>query len=252
MKKSILIALICLVLKGYSQQDGAWSFGLQWGFQGNTSEFSGGMETANARFQHNSYGSGALDFLARFDYNNHWMLTGGIGFSSFGFDYALTKNYSLLTGNEENRYCKIRSSFSMVTLPVMVYYKFNPNCKNSKWVIGAGFAQLFTDDAKISASYVDSPEANANANYIASASDSRNDFYTMWRFSVGREKVFKSGSILNASMLFNFGTKTMATSTVSYEVDGESYSHQFTNRGNFIGFRLSYFFKPFYAPKQLK
>ena len=248
MKNAALLLFTLLILSGFSQQDRSWSFGLQCGIQGNGSKLTGGMETANARFRHNSYGSGALDFIVRYDYNKHWMLMSGLGFSSYGFDFALSQNYSLIKDKAEQKLSTLKSQFGTVSIPTMVYYKFNPNCRNVKWLIGAGFAHTLLGGKVVTATFVEGQENNINGNYLNTYASSNGGLSTMFRFSVGREKQFKRGSLLNASFLFNLGLKKIATASVTYVVDGKEYNHEFTNRGNFVGFRLAYFFKPFHKP----
>ncbi len=243
MKKFMIFCLGCLSISSSAQQDRTWSLGAQWGFQGNHSFFSGGMENANARFTHNPFGGGALNLIARYDYNKHWMLMTGLGLNTFGFEFALSENYSL--HNEDRRSSTLRSEFGAFEIPVMLYYKFNPNCRNSKLVLGAGFVHSFTGQQIIAKNYIQDNEGNTNSNYLKSEASANGGLYTMLRFSVGREKLFNRGSILNASMVFNLGFKELARAKVTYTVDGQEYQHEFVNSGNFIGFRLTYFFKPF-------
>jgi hypothetical protein len=45
--------------------------------------------------------------------------------------------------------------------------------------------------------------------------------------------------------MFNAGLSgSMAKATVNYTVDGQDYTHQFSNDGNYVGLKLAYFFKP--------
>jgi hypothetical protein len=75
----------------------------------------------------------------------------------------------------------------------------------------------------------------------------------MVRFVVAREHVFKKGSILHAAWIFNVGFNDKAKAYVNYTLDNTAYNHEFTNRGNFVGFRLAYWFKPIsFTPKQTK
>jgi hypothetical protein len=247
MKNLILFTLSCLALNGFSQRDKQWSLGLQWGFQGNHASLSGGMENANARFHQNPYGGGALHFIARYDHNKHWMAMSGLGFNSFGYEFALSENYSLK--RSDKHFSTLKSEFSSVEIPTLVYYKFDPNCKNSKWLLGAGFVHTFIDAQSTSKAAFYDTEGNTNGNYIKSEASTKGGLTCMLRFAVGRERVFKRGNILNASMVFNLGLKEISTATVLYRIDGQEYQHEFTNRGNFVGFKLAYFFRPFAAKK---
>ena len=170
------------------------------------------------------------------------MGTFSLGVNTFGFQYALAENYSLRS--PQSHFSGIKSDFSSLDLPLLIFYKFNPNCKNSKWLIGGGFSQNFVGAQSVSRSFQVANDGSTNSNYLNSVSSSSGGGYTMLRFAIAREKVYKRGNILNASFIFNAGFKQMAKSTVNYTVDGQTYTHEFTNFGNFAGFRLTYFFMP--------
>jgi hypothetical protein len=241
MKKLILIALLSAAFNSFSQEEKSWRIGILWGGKGNYSTFSGGMENAHARFHKNEFGGGALEVLGRYDHNNHWMWTGGIGVSTFGYNFALTQNYSLRFADKH--FNGIESSFVSLEVPVMAHYKFNLNCKNARWVLGAGLstqligAQTFNTNQNLPDGV--SPEA---LNVTATTQEGGN---LNVRFVAGREKVYKKGGILNASFVINAGFKETSKAIVSYRADNENYQHEFSNTNNFFGFRLSYFFRPF-------
>lgn len=243
MKKILLTAFVATSFTLFSQTDKIWSLGAQWGFQGNHSMLVGGMKTANARFHHTSFGGGALNLIGRYDHNKHWMLMTGLGFNTFGFEFALAENYSLVKGKRS--YSPIRAEFGTLEIPTLVYYKFNPNCKNSKWVVGAGFVHTLVGAQTVTANKTYDVEGNTNATYLKGEASAKGGLTCMVRFAVGREKLFKRGNVLNASFVMNAGLKELAKAKVNYAVDGAEYEHEFSNRGNFIGFRLAYFFKPF-------
>jgi len=242
MKKLFVCALTCLVLTGFSQETDTWRFGIQWGFQGNRAEFAGGMSNANGRFHQNKFDAGALNFNARYDLNSHWMGTFGLGFNTFGFQYALAENYSLY--KPKSRFSDLKTEFTALDLPLMIHYKFNPNCKKAKWLIGGGISQNFVGAQTASKFFQVANDGITNSNYLNSVSSTSGGGYTMLRFSIAREKVFKRGNILNASLMFNAGLRKLATSTVKYTVENVEYNHDFKTNGNFVGFRLSYFFRP--------
>lgn len=242
MKKLVLAAFTFISLIAISQETDTWRFGIQWGAQGARAQFAGGMENANARFHQNNFDAAALNIGIRYDLNNHWMGTFGLGFNTFGFNYALAQNYSLY--NPKNRFSGIQSEFSALELPLMVYYKFNPNCKNAKWLIGGGFSQNFVGDQSVTKNFQSATDGNTASSYLNSTSYADGGMYTMLRFAIGREKVFKKGGILNCSLLFNCGLKNLAYSTVNYTVDGQTYTHDFKTKGNFCGLRLTYYFRP--------
>jgi hypothetical protein len=247
MKKSLALLFSICMLQSHSQETKVWRFGAQLGMQGNHSTFAGGMQTANARFHHNDFGAGALSFVARFDVNRHWMVTGGLGLSSFGFEYAIAENYSLL--NKDKQFSLIRSEFGVFEMPAMVFYKFNPNCRNSRWLVGAGIAQYLTGAATIEKGLSKASDMPTATDYISSTSQTRRGFLYFFRWSIAREKVFKSGSILNAAFLVNWGLSEIAKSTVHYTIDNVQYTHTFSNSGNFAGIRITYLFRPCKAGK---
>lgn len=246
MKRIYFVLFSVVFLTCLSQDDKTWRLGIQLGAHGNQSKLSGGSPNANARFNHNEFSGGSIELIGRYDVNKHWMLMSGLGFHSFGFGYSISENYSLL--NKDRSYTGINSEFGAVGTSAMVFYKFNPNCKNAKWLVGAGLAQDFIAANKINRNVSQAIDGNTSVNYISSTSTTKGGVYWNFRWSVGREKVFKNNSILNASVLFNFGFNQVATSTVDYTIDNQTYSHTFTNNGNFIGLRLTYYFKPFVNP----
>lgn len=244
MKKAIILFILGSAITGLSQESNNWRFGIQWGAQGNNAKFSGGMTDANARFQQNPFGAGSIDFVSRYDINKRWMVMSGLGFNTFGFEFSLAENYSLVNLSVP-RSSNIRNEFMAVEIPVMAFYKFNPNCKNVKWLLGGGFANALIGEQTVTSVYSNGNENSPNSRYLNSSATSYAGDYLMVRFAIAREKTFKGGSIFNASMIFNAGVNgTMAKATVNYNIDNQQYTHDFINSGNFIGFRLAYFFKP--------
>ncbi len=248
MKKLIIFAIGLIAMSATAQENNVWRLGAQIGISANKAKYAGGMENANARFQQNNFGAPTLNFVARYDYNNHWMGMTGIGFNSIGFNYALAENYSLL--NYKDRFSGIKSNFGTVEIPAMVFYKFNFNCKNTRWIVGGGFVSTLIGKQSATKDYSKTPEGGST-NYLKSESSTNGGGYELLRWSIGREKMYKNGSILQASIIMNVGFKTIANSTVNYTVDNQSYQHTFSNKGSFVGFRLAYFLKPF-ASKKLK
>lgn len=204
------------------------------------------MENANARFHQNKFDGAALNIGIRYDLNNHWMGAFGIGLNTYGFNYALAKNYYLY--NPKSHFSGIQSELTLFELSLMAFYKFNPNCKNAKWLFGVGFSQNFTCDKTVTRNFRAANDLVAiNINYASIPNTLNSISYadvgmcTMLRFAIGREKVFKKGGILNCTLLLNFGLKNLAYSTVNYAVDRQNYTHDFKTKGNFYGLRLSYY-----------
>lgn len=244
MKKVIYLILVSLTSSLIAQENNTWRIGLQWGAQDNHAKFVAGMDEANARFHQKSFGAGSFNVIGRYDINNHWMIQTGLGFNSFGFEFALAENYSFL--GKGARSSTIKTEFAAFEIPLMGFYKFNPNCRNAKWLIGGGFASQMIGSQTVNKSYTNKIEgATTPSRYLNSQATSGNGGYLMLRFAVGREKAFKKGGILNATLMFNAGLSgSMAKATVNYTVDGQDYTHQFSNDGNYVGLKLAYFFKP--------
>ncbi|MBA3662626.1 MAG: outer membrane beta-barrel protein [Bacteroidetes bacterium] len=242
MKKILLSAFCAIGLIGAAQENKTWRIGVQWGAQGNCATYDGGMSEANARFNQNKFGSGALDLIGRYDLNQRWMIMSGLGFHSIGFDFGIAENYSLL--NKDRKYSSVKSQFAAAEIPVMAFYKFNPNCKNARWLVGAGFAETFVSGQTLNKSVSQAGDGPSNVNYMSSTATSNGGVYWMLRWSVAREKMYKNGSLLNASLMCNVGFATIAHATVNYTIDNQDYTHSFSNNGSFAGFRLTYFFKP--------
>jgi hypothetical protein len=243
MKKVILSFVLSLTtLYAVSQENKIWHLGIQISKYDNTSKFSGGSPDANARFYQNKFNGSSFDFVVRYDYDKHWMLSSGLNLNAFGFGFALAENYSLQM--YKNRFSSVNTEIKGLEIPLMAFYKFNFNCKNNRWLLGAGFVGNFTEGKTNTTYFNKVNDATTNTNYLTVVSSSKNGWGGMLRFAIAREKVFKRGAILNASLVFNAGLSTLATAKVNYTVDGKEYNHEFTNNGNFVGLRLAYFFRP--------
>ncbi len=243
MKKLIILSALALssfVFK--AQENNTWRWGAQIGMQGNQAKFVGGMSNANARFHQNPYGTGALNFNVRYDYNQRWAFTSGIGFSSIGYEFAIAENYSFY--NLDKRYTTINSSVGLVEIPVLAIYKFKQNCNNWKWVASGGFVGILYGAQTSDKQFNPNNDGQTSQPYISSTTTTNGGGNLHARFLIGKEKLFKNGSIFNASLIWNAGFNNMATSTVNYTIDGQSYQHKFNNTGNFFGFRFAYYLKP--------
>ena len=245
MKKAFMVLFCAISIIAISQEEKQFRLGVQLGNVSNKPKYQSGMSDANARFHVNEWGGGALSVVGRYDFDKRWMVTASLGIHSVGFGYAISENYSLLNKKGYGQYTGVKSDFAVLEMPAMVFYKFNPNCKNAKWLIGAGFSQDLAGAQTIDKSVSQATDGNSNVNYISSTSSTKGGLYWNFRWSVAREKTFKNNSILNASVLINYGFNQFAKSTVNYTIDNQTYTHTFTNNGNFVGLRLTYFFKPF-------
>lgn len=240
MKKLITLVIIAGALQLTAQENKTIRVGLTWGFQGNDVTNSGGMQEASGRFRADG-GGGAFGFAFRYDHDNHWMATAGMGVQSFGFNFYLSQNYSFLHPELRDKQV-LKNEFGAIEAPIMLHYKFNPDCRNKRWVIGAGWVNGFISNNTNSAVIGDGRDIPGYT--MISSGASNQGYYAMLRFSVAREKTFKRGAILNATLLFNAGFRELATAKVDYFSEGSHYYHEFNTSGNFVGLRLNYFFRP--------
>lgn len=243
MKRTTLLAIFVMVGGiALAQEVNRWCLGVQLGMSGNESRFVGGSANANARFNHETYGSGALNFIGRYDFDNHWKIETGVGFSSVGFKSSLSENYSFLA--LQNRFTFIESNIGTFEIPLMVSYKFNPNCKNWKWFLSGGFASVFVGSAVKGEEKYQASDGPTTVVYLGSTTTSSKSSYLHLRFAAGREKVYQSGRIFSWAFVWNAGFAALAKNTVTYTIDSQTYQHEFSNNGNYFGFRLAYYFKP--------
>jgi hypothetical protein len=241
MKQLLIFALGLVTLTTSAQDDKVWRLGIQFGNSGNISKYSGGMQTANARFDQNIFQAPNINLVARYDLDKHWMLMTGVGFNDIGFGYSISENYSLAKTKIKN--ADIKTDFVAMELPITLFYKFKPNCKNNRWIVGTGIVATITEKQTIDKD-LSSTNDGSTINYLSSHSVSNGGGTVLLRWSIAREKSFSNGSILQASFMVNMGYKTMATSTVNYTLNNQNYSHNFSNNGSSVGFRLAYFLKP--------
>lgn len=242
MKKTVVVLVTLLTGMLNAQENNTWRLGIQWGAHGNESSFAGGDADANARFHHNKHSSGMLDVLGRYDFNKHWMIEGGMGINSIGFNDAIAENYSFV--HPGKRFTAVETKVGLAEVPVMVSYKFNPNCKNWKWFLSAGGAAVVVADVNKYNEAIKGNDGPSNIVYLSNTTTSNKGTYLNLRFAAGREKMYQSGRIFSWAFIWNAGFTPLAKSTVNYTIDNQAYTHNFTNKGNFFGFRLAYYFKP--------
>ena len=241
MKIKFLIAFIFSAFISLAQENQTWRMGIQFGMAGNKSHFSGGMSDADARFVHGAFGAASLNWIVRYDYNERWKIESGLGFSSIGFEFSMLENYNFLQMRKKNGFSK--SSVGTVEIPVIVSYKFKPNCRNAKWFVGAGFANVFVaKDVKY-----EQPKNNADLpggiTAMKNSTTVNQGLYFHPRLTVGKERILKHGGLISAALFWNFGLGEIAKSSIDYQIDSNEYHHEFTNNGHFMGCRVAYFFR---------
>jgi len=244
MKKLLLLVSIFLVgFNSYAQN--RWNVGLQLAAVGNMSTYSGGMSDANALFTHAPYGAGQFGVYFRYRLNDRFSLQSGFDGTRIGFNYALAKNYSLL--NENEHYNVLQSSAAITRLPVMLIYNSKLNCRNVRFIAGAGFALVALDNKWTSAANTEiSSESanNASTTFMSEETHSLGEGTTSFTWLLGVEKVFKRGSMLDFTIQANYGFSDLAESTVYYTADSKDYSHTFRNNGSYAAFAITYYFRP--------
>lgn len=242
MKKILSILTIATTVITAQAQTGI-SYGATFGIGENNATYVGGMTDASALFHQDDHDKGSFGFVARYFLNNHWSIQSGLGFSSLGFDYALAKDYSLL--NKDEHFTQNGLSITVLQVPFTAIYAFNPNCRNNRWFVGAGFATMTnTSDANQTSHVLPEGDASGNVSYLDQTMTSSNFTVLTGQLMGGVEKIFRRGSILQFGLTANFGFSNIATSQVSYTIDNKLYEHTFNNQGDYWGFILTYYFKP--------
>ena len=242
MKKFIIFGIGVMTSCLSAQEKSGLHIGVEIGNCANSSKYSSGASIANARFNQQIFYAPNMNIVARYDFNKHWMAMSGIGFNAIGFGFSLSEDYKLV--NRPKNISDNKNAFAAIEIPVTLHYKSNLNCKNSRWLLGAGIVPTFVGKQSVDNTYSISNEDNSTS-YLTSQSNTNNDLGLILRYSVSREKVFNNGSILQASLLVNVGLNTIASSTVNYQVDKQNYTHTFSNKGGSVGLRVAYFFKSF-------
>lgn len=242
MKKLLLAILTVGSLISTAQEEKTWRLGVQLGMTANKSKFSGGMSDANARFHQNPYGAAGLDVMVRYDLNKRWKIESGLNLNSLGFEFSLSEDYNFL--QKGPRQSQVRTKAGVLEIPLMVSFKFKPNCKNTKWFIGAGISNTFVGKHKQEKTFNPSSDGPSNTTYLSNQTTVKGGVHFSGRLMVGRERVFKRGGILSATLLWNIGFSEIAKAKVEYTVDGKTYQHEFSNKGSFVGLRIGYCFKP--------
>ena len=246
-KLYFLLALAASSSAAFAQSN--WSMGLQWFCIGNDAKFTGGMSQTTGRFNGSCYGGTGLGINFKYTANDHWSFQAGLNAGSLGFDYSITNDYSLLTRNR--KYSSNTASFGIAELPATVIYNFNPNCKNFRWIVGAG-AKLVTHGEEIEKeirSDLEECPTGAISTYLTQQMHVNSFATGTGHIMFGIEKLKKKGSIWSVQLIYNKGFEAIATSTVKYDVEGKNYEHRFTNYGDYFALAFNYYFRPFGSRK---
>ncbi|MFI5164064.1 MAG: hypothetical protein ACHQHP_02330 [Bacteroidia bacterium] len=245
MKKILtFIAITLISTQLFSQTANSWRVAIHLSTIDNPSCFSGGDAGANALFNQRGYGSASLGATWRYFYNAHWSLQSGFTFGGMGFSFSMAKDYSLL--NKESQYVNNNAGFGIAQIPLTVLYDFKPNCNNSRFFIGAGISvlsRLNTSAQTVNAEPSNETAVSSSVSYLNQTINSGNSTSLTGQFMFGVERPLKCGGMLQLGLVFNKGTSNIASSTVNYNVNNTAYSHSFTNRGDYWGLTLGYYFK---------
>jgi hypothetical protein len=245
MKKiySFLVGLVLATGTSFAQTNKEMRIGLMTGGYGNPSKFSGGMSDAPSEFSHDPYGTGSFDITFRYEHSRRWAFMSGIGFTSAGFNFTLANDYSL-EDECKDRYDMLESSIPAAQVPVMVLLKTNNNCRNWRWIFGAGIVNSFVSETEYNYTEIFSQEQEQNAEFMSIGTRSEGGYYLQSRFLVGREKQFARGALLSFMLVCNHGYSDIAEAMVNYNQDNKVYYHEFTNQGSYCGFSIAYSFRP--------
>jgi hypothetical protein len=247
---SFLFLIAALGATAQTQLQQRWTPGFVIGAVGNNTTFSGGDIIADARFNRNDHSTGLIGMHWRYALKERWFLQAGVQLSSIGFSYGMSTHYSL--NFPSVRQNTTETSFLISQVPVMLFHKFKPNCRNYYWIAGLGAQLTNTTAGSSSSGYSSVPETSLP--FIAANTATENSI-SLPRTAVGLhaqfgiERKLKSGRILNVSLVFHKGFTTLAKSEVNYTFDGTSYMHRFENQGDYAGFTIGYFLKSFGKPK---
>ncbi len=248
MKKLILIiALVAITTMSFAQ---SCSWGLTIGTIGNDSKFTGGMTNAAAIFDHPTYDDVSWGIIFRKTLSTHFNFETGFKGVGLGFQYGIAQNYSLLTPWQHDNWNS--ASLMAVQFPASLIWHSNYNCCNNRLYIGVGASMVLVAKQNTSINTTTSPDVAGNTNtssYLDQTLQSNGAITFNAHIVFGIEKLLKSGRMLNVGVLLNGGLSPLATSTVSYTAENQTYTHTFTNYGNFAGLTASYFFKPLGARK---
>lgn len=249
MKNFFWAILVCAATGAAAQNNSeVWRLGAQLGFHSGNPYLKSGDAEASALFGSNGLAGGALDLLVRYEKGRHLMFTSGLGLQSFSYQFSLARNYTL--GRSEERYAHVSTEFGMLEIPVMLHYRFNPNCRNVRWVLGAGWTTGLLGTNTLSATATANGEMGYSGDYLNAQTTIKGGGISMLRLSVAREKELRQNGLVSVGFVLNFGTRELSETTVNYQALGKTYQHVFGQNGTFAGFRLAYYFRPLPAHKK--
>ena len=253
MKKSLTISMLFFLLIGSASfAQNRWSVGLQIGAVGNHSKYSSGMSDASALFNNNVFGTGQIGIYFRYRMTERFSFQTGYDFSEFGFSYALAKDYNLL--NPHEHYAELQTGTCISRLPALIIYNSKLNCRNMRFILGAGLTFTTIDNNWLSESstrVTSEGVENLVPTDMTQQTHSTTSASSSFTWLIGVEKVFKRGNMLALTFQANYGFNDIAESTVSYTANNKNYTHTFTNNGSWAGVGLCYYFLPMGSRKHI-
>lgn len=245
MKKLILMVLVIAAITNAKAQKN-WSVGVFTSGSGNHAQFSAGSSEANGRFSSNPYGTGTFGLMGRYFLNNHWSLQSGMNLSQVGFEYAVSNDYSLLKKHNEHA-TKNNVGIGVLQVPLTAIFVTKTNCSNFRFFVGSGVT-LTTSLNNVNETkniVAKGDEGAINNVYVNQTVSSSQFVIPTVQFMWGIEKLMKKGGIIQGGFVANMGFTNIATSDVTYSIENKVYNHTFTNKGDYMGMMLNYYFKPF-------
>lgn len=253
MKK--LYALLCIVICStvVLNAQSKWNVGVETGCVTNIAKFDSGDETANALFNSSPHHSIRLAVNFRYKISEKFSIQTGLDFTEFGFDYGLSKDYSLLKPFERSD--DISAATCISSIPVMAIINTPINCTNKRFIFGLGVVARGIDQSwestKIDEISIDE-SGNNEVTYMTANTGTTSTLSGAVTWMIGMEKMLKSGNSLTFTYKGTQGLGTIAKSTVNYTVNDQNYEHTFINRGSFVSFSIGYNFMPFGTHKARK
>ena len=243
MKNLLFILLIVVAITNVSAQN-SLSLGVYSSCAGNESKFSDGSPNASALFTHSKYGEMSFGFLARYFVGNHWSFQSGVNGSSIGFNYGIAKDYSL--SKMEDHYTRNKVDVSVLQIPLTAILSSKPNCRNVRLYIGGGVNIMthFSNLNKTNDVSIPTEEKSLTPDYLNQTVTVSPFLAITGQMVWGIERLLKHGNIMQLGFVANRGFTNIATSTVTYSVNNTMYSHTFSNKGNYMGMTMSYYFRP--------
>ena len=246
-KLTTLLLLLTFLGSGHAYSQSTWRAGLSLAPSWNPYHFEGDG-IANGRFRRDPIGTGFLSVYFRKDISTRWAFETGLTAGSIGFAPSLTHDYQL-SSHDQSSVERLEQRFGYAMIPLTMKYFGKVDCKGWRPYLQAGITlqSVPGSDTKESKTQIGNPSTSTTttSDYMILTSEKLAGGGMGLVFGFGWEKELKKGNIFSLGLLITSGTTDLVRGEVSYDIDGKSYQHSFTNRGNFVGVGFSYYFQPF-------